>query len=825
MVVIGAEESGGSAATSLAHVAPTPQPSPQGDKALSIALPLPELMDSVGSTKGSSGGLTFRGTGSVAPGNYSPLRHSHMVLPGGDAIPLPHSDISALSDIHRLALLETTTATMPPLSTGRIDESGCCGGHAHEVGAQTSHSFSSWMAATTATQPLEDTMMMALGTTSMTGTSRPPMYMQGSACSSSWEGSSLPTCTQRTTTALLTTTLELQDVREEDDDEEEEEGKQRTPPPTTTHQHVPPPATPPPPASARQRIKRLLRLNLDDTKSPTVASSSSYSSASAAFSTTKASSSNTVMYVDGGSGMTILQTSDGDIVRYENVRRKDGKVTAHIKVAQRFAIGSKGMYTYPSPGRAVARAPQALNISASGKGGLNLSTSYPPTGGLIDDSGDNLLELGFLGRGAGSVEVVKALHFPSMKMVAVKKVPIDDQAKLSQAIHELEQLMTNQVTIRERIADDSTRVNPHREASITAKGHKAGGEYCPFIVSLYDAYKHQAQLRLVMEYMNGGSLQDLVDKGGSNDEELLAKVAYNILRGLHYLHRQGKIHRDIKPGNLLINTKNFVKIADFGLAASLDRVKPQTVGTNRYIPPELLDSPMEDDRVVSVKHAPIPDAHDHGSGVRTPPSPSTTRWSTKGDIWSFGLSLWAIAEGKRPFDHVLDDEILIAATVIDDSAPRVSEGFSPEFRDFVDKCLLKNPVERHSAEQLLQHAFIRSKAYVHLNERELEHAVGKVTNYFQTHPGKAMLTPAMVRSLAEEVHLDEQYVGEHLRDALVGVPFLDGTVGAAPLSPPGRHSSSDAPEGKGNKKDKAVAWAPGQTKEKQQQPVKCCVVM
>ncbi|EKU20367.1 serine threonine protein kinase, partial [Nannochloropsis gaditana CCMP526] len=53
---------------------------------------------------------------------------------------------------------------------------------------------------------------------------------------------------------------------------------------------------------------------------------------------------------------------------------------------------------------------------------------------------------------------------------------------------------------------------------------------------------------MVMEYMNGGSLQDLVDKGGSRDEALLAKIAYNVLRGLSYLHSQGKIHRDVKPG-------------------------------------------------------------------------------------------------------------------------------------------------------------------------------------------------------------------------------------------------------------------------------------
>jgi len=69
-------------------------------------------------------------------------------------------------------------------------------------------------------------------------------------------------------------------------------------------------------------------------------------------------------------------------------------------------------------------------------------------------------------------------------------------------------------------------------------------------------------------------VQDLVDKGGSSDEELIAKIAYNVLRGLHYLHSQGKIHRDVKPGNLLINSRNFVKIADCAFCCGLSLVAP-----------------------------------------------------------------------------------------------------------------------------------------------------------------------------------------------------------------------------------------------------------
>ncbi len=124
--------------------------------------------------------------------------------------------------------------------------------------------------------------------------------------------------------------------------------------------------------------------------------------------------------------------------------------TSRHQVAQKFAIGSKGTYTYGPHGagagsRSHLPPPLPPPQQQSWGGALCLSTTYPPGDGLIDEMGDNLLELGFLGRGAGSVEVVKALHFPSMRMVAVKKVPIDDPAKLAQAIHELDQLLTNQV--------------------------------------------------------------------------------------------------------------------------------------------------------------------------------------------------------------------------------------------------------------------------------------------------------------------------------------------------------------------------------------------
>eukprot|EP00624_Nannochloropsis_granulata_P004785 evm.model.NODE_33943_length_28332_cov_56.245975.5 len=94
---------------------------------------------------------------------------------------------------------------------------------------------------------------------------------------------------------------------------------------------------------------------------------------------------------------------------------------------------------------------------------------------------------------------------------------------------------------------------------------------CPFIVSFYDVFADPARgtVNLLVEYMDGGSLEDLVKAGGCDNEAVLANMARCILLGLNYLHERQKIHRDIKPGNLLMNTKGVVKIADFGVSRNL----------------------------------------------------------------------------------------------------------------------------------------------------------------------------------------------------------------------------------------------------------------
>jgi serine/threonine protein kinase len=95
-------------------------------------------------------------------------------------------------------------------------------------------------------------------------------------------------------------------------------------------------------------------------------------------------------------------------------------------------------------------------------------------------------------------------------------------------------------------------------------------------------------VNLVVEYMDGGSLQDVVDNGGCQDEEALADIAYQVLLGLDFLHSNQQMHRDIKPGNILLNCEGVVKLADFGISKAVDTksgfMQPNSfVGTMCYM--------------------------------------------------------------------------------------------------------------------------------------------------------------------------------------------------------------------------------------------------
>eukprot|EP00049_Salpingoeca_infusionum_P001085 m.45039 g.45039 ORF g.45039 m.45039 type:complete len:257 (+) comp10860_c0_seq2:187-957(+) len=112
----------------------------------------------------------------------------------------------------------------------------------------------------------------------------------------------------------------------------------------------------------------------------------------------------------------------------------------------------------------------------------------------------------------------------------------------------------------------------------------------PEIINFYGSFLDGDDIHIIMEYMNGGSLQDVVQRVGRVDEPALAYICGKIVAGLRYLDKSNVLHRDLKPDNVLVNTQGEVKLCDFGISRKLlTCAKAQTfVGTTRYMAPERL---------------------------------------------------------------------------------------------------------------------------------------------------------------------------------------------------------------------------------------------
>ncbi|KAF5830666.1 kinase-like domain-containing protein [Dunaliella salina] len=254
------------------------------------------------------------------------------------------------------------------------------------------------------------------------------------------------------------------------------------------------------------------------------------------------------------------------------------------------------------------------------------------------------------GSGASST-VFKGFHFRENRFVAVKKINVLDRETRHQMLNDVKALC-------------DARAVPGLIAF-------AGAFHMP----------DSGQIAIVLEYMDGGSLQDVLEKVGSIPEDILSLITARILVGLTYLHRQKHmVHRDIKPGNILVNSDGDPKITDFGISAFIDStlaVCNTFLGTVTYMSPERINN---------------------------------EQYSFSADIWSLGLVLIECATGKYPYDASVGPLQLMIQVLNDDLPLPEGPNVSPQFKDFLAQCLRKNPYERPTAEQLLQHPFITKHA-------------------------------------------------------------------------------------------------------------------
>ena len=187
------------------------------------------------------------------------------------------------------------------------------------------------------------------------------------------------------------------------------------------------------------------------------------------------------------------------------------------------------------------------------------------------------------------------------------------------------------------------------------------------------------QLWVVMEYMDGGCLTDILDQFDTLklSEEQIAFICLETLKALAYIHAKHRIHRDVKSDNVLLNTKGEVKIADFGYAAQLTQQQQKrntVVGTPYWMAPELIRG------------------HDYGTRV---------------DIWSLGIMLMELAEGEPPYMEYQPLRALFLITTKGIPPLKDLDKWSPEFRDFYGKCLEKEVEKRPEANELLKHPFLQ----------------------------------------------------------------------------------------------------------------------
>ncbi|KAL7717046.1 Protein kinase [Entamoeba marina] len=190
----------------------------------------------------------------------------------------------------------------------------------------------------------------------------------------------------------------------------------------------------------------------------------------------------------------------------------------------------------------------------------------------------------------------------------------------------------------------------------------------PNIVAFFGSYLEDGYVWVVMEYMDSGCLTEILtqyENGLRMNEQQMAYVLREVMKGLLYLHNRHKIHRDIKSDNILISSDGSVKIGDFGYAAQLTSQRNKRnsiVGTPYWMAPEVIRNKLYD---------------------------------AKADIWSIGIMMMEMTEGDPPYMELPPLRALFLIT---------TKGIPPLKKE--KSCLMKDPSLRPTSEQVLESEFV-----------------------------------------------------------------------------------------------------------------------
>mmetsp|Transcript_62086 Transcript_62086/g.114378 ORF Transcript_62086/g.114378 Transcript_62086/m.114378 type:complete len:501 (-) Transcript_62086:57-1559(-) len=206
----------------------------------------------------------------------------------------------------------------------------------------------------------------------------------------------------------------------------------------------------------------------------------------------------------------------------------------------------------------------------------------------------------------------------------------------------------------------------------------------PNIIKLYESFEDHRNIYLVMELSTGGELFDRIIDAGHFTEVQAAIVMQHMFRAIFYMHENHIVHRDLKPENFLFTTKDPIekcalKVIDFGLACkfSAEQVLTTKAGTPYYVAPQVLAG----------------------------------KYDQSADLWSLGVIMYVVLCGYPPFYGETDADVLAKVRLGNFSFNAADwKSVSEDAKNLIRMLLKMNPRDRYTAEQALNHVWVRNKA-------------------------------------------------------------------------------------------------------------------